>query len=199
VVTESTGRLLPAFVSAEAASDPTLGTLELTAQANGGIAVTVHRGLGTTLDERSTLASTDTELSEADARLATLAGNISSRSGFDVAAELDALHIAFVLVPDASASNALAHDRIVEALDGNRILTPIGETAYGFLWHYELLGEGEAPSGPGPTDTALGVAILVGQGVVLGMTILLAIPTTRRKRVRAARVTSGTGEEGEAK
>lgn len=198
-VTESTGRLLPAFVSAEAANDPTLGTLELTAQPNGAIAVTVHRGLGTTLDEHSTLASTDTLLSEADARLATLAGNISSRSGFDVAAELDALHIAFLLVPDASAANALAHDRIVEALDGNRILTPIGETAYGFLWHYELLGEGEAPTGPGATDTALGVAILVGQGLVFGMTILLAIPTTRRKRVRAARVTPATSEEGGAK
>ena len=197
-VSESSGRLLPAFVSAEAANDPTLGTLELTAQPDGGIAVTVHRGLGTTLDEQSTLASTDTILSDEDARLAILAGNISSHSGFDVAAELDALHIAFVLVPQASEANALTHERIVEALDGNRILTPIGDTAYGFLWHYEQLGLGEAPSGPGPTDTALGAAILVGQAVVLGMTILLAVPTTRRKRVRAARGPSASAEEAEA-
>lgn len=189
-VAESNGRLLPAFASAEAATRPELGTLQLTAQPDGGIGVTVHRGQGTTLDEQSTLDSTATEISEADARLAVLAGNISSRSGFDIAAELDDLQIAFVLLPAASTAEAEpVRQRIAEALDGNRILTPIGDTASGFLWHYEALSEGEAPGGPSPAGTPLGLGILIGQGIIFGLTLLLAVPTTRRRRVRAAKAT----------
>lgn len=191
-VTESNGRLLPAFTSAEAATRPDLGTLELSAQPGGGIAATIHRGLGTTLDEQSTLSATDTGTREADARLATLAGNLASRSGFDVAAELDALQLGFVLVPEGDGQPD--HQRLVEALDGNRLLSPIGETANGFLWHYEGLANGTAPSGPGPAGTTLGLGILIGQGVVFGLTLLLAVPTSRRRRVRSA---SGPGAPGE--
>ncbi len=191
-VQESNGRLLPAFVSAEAVSNPMLGTLELAAQPDGGVAVTVHRGLGTTLDEQSTLAATDTQTSAADARLATLAGNISSRSGFDIAGELDSLQIAFVLVPHATDDTvAAARQRITDALDGNRILEPVGDTVNGYLWHYPSLAAGTAPTGPGPVGTTTGIAILVGQGVIFALTVLLAVPTTRRRRVRSAR---GTGE-----
>jgi hypothetical protein len=196
-VSESNGRLLPAFATAEAASRPDLGTLELGPQPGGGISATVHRGVGTTLDEQSTLSATDTALSEADARLATLAGNIASRSGFDVAAELDAVQIAFVLVLDGPDHSD--RQRLIEALDGNRILTPIGQTANGFLWHYEALADGVAPSGPGPTETTLGVGILVAQGLVFGLTLLLAVPTTRRRRVRSLHgggvVTEGANDE----
>lgn len=190
IVQENNGRMLPAFVSAEAASDPSLGTLELTAQGDGGLAATIHRGTGTTLDEQSTLAATDPTIGEREERVAVLAGNIASRSGFDIGAELDSLQLAFVLLPDPESADAQAvHQRTREALDGNRLLTPIGDTASGFLWYYEGLAEGEAPSGPGNTDTPLGLAVLIGQGVVVGLTVLLAIPTSRRRRVRAARVT----------
>jgi hypothetical protein len=182
-VAESNGRLLPAFVSAEAGSRPGLGTLELTAEPNGGIGARIHRGLGTTLDEQSSLDATATTLSEADTELATLAGNLASRSGFDVAAELDRLQLGFVLVPEGAGEPD--RQRLVQALDGNRLLTPIGQTANGFLWNYEGLADGVAPSGPGPAGTTVGLAVLVGQGVVFGITLLLAIPTTRRRRVRA--------------
>jgi len=212
-VNAGSARLLPAFVTAEAANQADLGTLRLVAQPGGSLAATVQRGAGTTLDEQSTLQSTRTELSESERRIAVLAGNIASRSGFDVAAELDALQIGFVLLPPSATSvagtlkntpgsaaenaaeNTVAdaaaeavRQRTAEALDGYRILTPIGDTAFGFLWHYEGLADGTAPSGPGPLDTTLGVAILVGQGIVFGLTLLLAVPTTRRRRVRSARV-----------
>ena len=122
-VQESSGRILPAFVNAETANRPGLGTLELTAQSSGAIAVDVHRGPGTTLDERSTLATTSTVPSDGALLLADLAGNISSRSGFDIAATLDDLQLGFVLVPPTSADSADAiRQRIVEALDGNRLL-----------------------------------------------------------------------------
>ncbi|CAN5215283.1 hypothetical protein BH11ACT4_BH11ACT4_02330 [soil metagenome] len=186
-VRETNGRLLPAFVSAEAVTNASLGTLQLTAQPDG-VAATVHRGEGTTLDEQSTLDATDTAMSDSDRRLATLAGNISSRSGFDVAGELDALQLAFVLLPHSTDDSvAASHQRISEALDGNRILSPVGDTVNGYLWHYEGLKAGHAPSGPGPLGTAVGTAILVGQGIVFGLTLLLAVPTTRRRRVRATR------------
>ena len=209
-------RLLPAFVTAEAASRADLGTLKLVAQPGGSLAATVQRGAGTTLNEQSTLQSTRSDLSESERRIATLAGNLASRSGFDVAAELDALQIGFVLLPPsatsplnsradspvdpavdsaadptvdpaADAAAEAVRQRTAEALDGYRILTPIGDTAFGFLWHYEGLADGTAPTGPGPHDTSLGIAILVGQGVVFGLTLLLAVPTTRRRRVRSAR------------
>ncbi|MGL4339205.1 MAG: glycosyltransferase family 2 protein [Rhodoglobus sp.] len=190
-VQQSNGRLLPAFASAEAASRPWLGTLQLTAQADGGIAATLHRGLGTTLDEQSTLAATDTRLGEEDARLATLAGNIASRSGFDLATELDELQIAFVLLPDTSVDSAKAtHRRATEALDGNRIFTPIGSTPNGYLWNYRELAPGAAPTGPSVAESSRGIWIGVVQGVIVAWTLVLAIPTTRRRRLRAVPVTA---------
>jgi hypothetical protein len=157
--------------------------------------VTVHRGQGTTLDEQSTLNATDRATSKSDERLATLAGNISSRSGFDIAGELDKLQVAFVLVPHATDDSvAAARQRITDALDGNRILSPVGDTVNGFLWHYEALAPGTAPSGPGPLGTTTGVAIIVGQAIVFGLTLLLAVPATRRRRVRSARADRGEVE-----
>jgi hypothetical protein len=193
-VAASDGRLLPAFVSAEAANRENLGTLQLTAQVDGGVSAAVHRGQGTTLDEQTTLAATDIHFDKADRRLALLAGNISSRSGFDIARELDALQIGFVLVPDAPDAAITARHRLVDALDGDRNLTPIGNTANGYLWHYADLGQGSPPRGPSSIGTPLGIGILVGQGLVLLMTVLLAIPTTRRRRLRAPGPTARPAE-----
>lgn len=186
-VAESNGRLLPAFASAKAGSDPSLGTLELSAQPDGGVGVTVHRGGGTTLDELSTLAATDVTVTADDERLAVLAGNLSSRSGFDVAAELDSLHLAFIVVPHNADASDSTRQRIVDALDGNRILTPIGDTSTGTLWNYEGLGEGSAATGPGPLGSTAGIVVLVVQGLVVLFALLLAVPTTRRRRLRSAR------------
>jgi len=190
-VADSNGRMLPAFASAQATTNPELGTLELHAQPDGGVAVTTHRGLGTTLDEQSTLAATDTALTPGDLRIATLTGNLASRSGLDVTGELDELQIAFVLLPDPTdPAAAPVAQRITEALDGNRLFTPIGATSSGFLWHYSGLADGEAPSGPGPLGTDWGVAVIVAQAIIFGLTLLLAIPTTRRRRVRTAKAGS---------
>ena len=189
-VVESNGRMLPAFASAEASTAPSLGTLELIAQPDGSVSATIHRGQGTTLEEQSTLDATTTLLSPAAEHLAELAGNISSRSGYDIADALDELQIAFVLVPAVSVDSARdVHTRVVESLDGNRLLAPIGDTSTGFLWHYESLAEGDAPTGPANTGTTVGLMIIIGQAVVFGLALLLAVPTSRRRRVRAAKVT----------
>jgi GT2 family glycosyltransferase len=188
-VAESNGRMLPAFASAEAASDPGIGTLELTSEPDGGLAATVHRGLGTSLDEQSTLAATASTLIPADGALTELAGNIASRSGFDVAGALDSQHIAFVLLRPGDDA---MRQRVAEALDGNRLLTPIGSTSTGTLWHYATLANGPAPGGPSPVGTPFGLAVIIVQAVVFGLALLLAVPTTRRRRVRSAKVQTPT-------
>ena len=88
--------------------------------------------------------------------------------------------------------------RVADALDGNRLLTPIGNTSTGYLWHYAGMADGAAPTGAGPAQTPLGLGILVAQAVVFLLTLLLAIPTTRRRRVRAAKVAAGPARDDAA-
>jgi len=186
-----TGRMLPAFVTAEAANNPALGTLEFVAEADGGIAVELHRGTGTTLDDESTLASTATTATDAQKRLAILAGNLASRSGFDSAAELDALGIGFVVAAPATGEAAEdTYSRVAESLDANPNFTGVGSTAFGYLWRYEPTAAAE------PIDTdrgALGTIIVVTEGILLGALFLLAVPTPGRRRV-AATVTDDEDE-----
>lgn len=186
-VQSGTGRMLPAFATAEAADRPQLGTLVLEAQADG-IASVLHRGVGTTLDEQSTLEATRSERTEADDRLAVIAGNLASHSGMDLAAELDQWQIAFVVLAPAESEQAAAIvTRAGQALDSNRLLTPVGQTDFGFLWHYAALGEAAAPTGLSATETELGRGILIAQGIVFGLALLLAVPSRRRRRLRAAK------------
>jgi GT2 family glycosyltransferase len=182
----STGRMLPAFVSAEAATDPTLGTLVLTAQPDGSLGATLQRGEGTTLDAQSTLASTNPRPTDAQKRLATLAGNLASESGFDAPAEMQKLQIGFVLAPPATTDEGVqTRKRATEALDGNASLTAIGETATGFLWRYSDLKPGHAPGGPGPLGSPLGIIVTLTQSIVLVAALLLAVPTGGRRRRRS--------------
>ena len=187
VVGKGNGRILPALVTAEAAARPGLGTLELEAQPDGSLAATLHRGSGATLDAYSTLASTSTETGESRERIAVLAGNLASRSGFDSAAELDALGIGFILAPDVgsgdSADARTVRLRAGEALDANPLFTAVGESSNGYLWRYDGVADAEPEPQPeqGAT-TAVGLAILLTQGIVLVMAVLLAVPTSRRRR-----------------
>ncbi len=179
-IAASSGSTLPALVSAESVEHPGVGTLELSPQEDGSLAATLHRGTGTTLDEYATLASTSTEVSKGELALATLAGNLASHSGMDIAAELDSQHIGFVLLSDANTPAALqAKQRVSEALDGNQALAPIGDTANGLLWHYQALPDGAAKTGASATQTPLGIGILAVQAFVFFVTLLLAIPASR--------------------
>ena len=182
-VHDSDGRMLPAFVTAEAATTPSIGTLELIAQPDGSLAATVHRGIGTTLDEQSTLRSTATALTAEDEAVAILAGNLASRSGFDSAAELARLGISFVLVPaapDDSAPAIVARTRAVDALDSDATLVAIGETDNGYLWRYL----GQVDEVAEPTPSALWVAALA---IVFAIVAITALPTGRRLRPAAER------------
>jgi hypothetical protein len=140
----------------------------------------MQRGSGSTLDDQSTLAATSTTLGATARRIAQVSGNLASRSGFDARPELTKLSIGFVLLtPDSSA----LHQRTSEALDSNALFSPVGNTENGLLWRFGNLAD-ETPATPaGNTATPLGTLILIGQGVVFGMTLLLGIPTARRRRL----------------
>lgn len=173
-------RILPALVTAEARTHPHAGTLVIRSLAEEGISVHLERGLGASLDDQSTLVSTRQRPNELDGVLATLAGNLATRSGYDATADLKEHDIRFVLVRQGAADDE-TYRATVDALDSNELLTPIGTTSSGLLWRFN--GETDAaPPPPGNTDTPLGVGFLVAIGVVFGVTLLLAIPVGGRRR-----------------
>jgi hypothetical protein len=179
-VVSGTTRQLPALVDAQADADPGIGTLILTAQPDGSLGATIARDGGTTLDETSTLVTTRSHLRQADADLAELAGNLASRSGFDPQPELQRLRIAFIVVPEvpdaATAEQASVRQRTSEALDATAVLTPTGRTP---LWEYTGLDDSAAEA---YVPSQLAVATPIGQGVIFAIALLLAIPTSRRRR-----------------
>lgn len=196
-VAGTTGRTLPAVVAAEALGSPRLGTLVLTAQPDGGLAVRLERGAGETLDEQSTLANTATALTAEDARLARLGVNLASQSAFDAADELADLGIGFVMLEPAEknpesltkgagvdAATGAARDaendvmaRASLALDGNSLLTPVGATDYGMLWSHQPPEGAASPEGAIPAAGTTRSIVLLGQGIVIGLMLLLAVPT----------------------
>ncbi|MDQ1583148.1 MAG: hypothetical protein QOF36_1202 [Microbacteriaceae bacterium] len=189
VVTASDSGTLPAVTTAKAASQPRIGTLRITPQPNGGIAAELDRGAGTTLDAQSTLSSTSRRLSPNEQAFATLAGNLTSQSGMDASARLSELGIEYVLLapparlPGAGVTPAAEQmdNRAATALDGNAVLTPIGQTAVGQLWG---VGSEKAPTPAAalvPADAG-GLTrwfVIVGQVIVIGLVLLMAIPTGR--------------------
>ncbi len=188
---EPGSRSLPALVGAEAAADPTLGTLVLSAQQDGSLAARLERGAGTALDGFSTFATTAPP-DESTAALAELAGNLASPSGFDAQAGFDRWGIDFVLLRDDPGGDASAvHQRAAESLDGSPSLEPVGETALGILWRVSSAG-GDAPAVDTP---AWAPGVVAVQAALLGAVLLLALPT--RVRRRPVRVRDALAEQAE--
>jgi GT2 family glycosyltransferase len=187
--TASDGQLLPALVTAEAAAHPRIGTLVMVPQQDGSLSAVVERGAGTTLDAQSTLWTTRRSTDAASHELSTLAGNLASRSGFDATKSLKDFQIEFIVVPDlrgdgtgtAGAAAAAVRQRVAEALDGTPALTRVGDTtSAGTLWRVAGFTPARTPT---IVPTRSSVAILTGQGIIVLLTVLLAIPTGRRRRV----------------
>ncbi|MCY7289466.1 MAG: hypothetical protein LH624_14785, partial [Cryobacterium sp.] len=194
VVAEGIDRTQPAFVSAEAQTEARVGTLQIVPQPDGGILATIVRGQGATLNAQSTLSSTDRTLTPRDEELATLAGNLASRSGLDAAAGLADFGIRFVLLlpavvaptgPGATEPVTPAAEeatgRTMTALDGNAALAPVGDTVFGRLWQYEVTDAPVATAAngaiPGNAGGTLGLVFFLITALVVGATVLLSIPT----------------------
>ena len=190
----SNGRVLPAVVVAESAARPEVGTLELAARGEDAVTAILHRGAGPLAERVLTLQTTRTAVGPEQERVAVLAGNLVSASGMDLAPTLDELGVDYLLL-DASGTDSPAYLRAIDAISARPEVVAVGPTAQGMLWQ-RAPGAEPAPvqGGPGPWDTPLGAITAVIQIVVIALAILLAIPTTRRRRVRAA-----VGREGDAR
>lgn len=182
----SSGALLPAYAAAESATKPWLGTLVLAAQPDGSLTAVLERGAGTTMNQESTVWSTSTEMTPDRVAIAELAANLASRSGYDVPTALAQHDIAFVVVRRAaSGQGVVTRDRAVDALDSYSSLTSVGSTSDGLLWLSADVAAETAASTPTPSS-GLRTPVLVADGIVFGVALLLAVPTTRRRRSTVA-------------
>ncbi|GAA4265342.1 glycosyltransferase [Frondihabitans peucedani] len=180
-VVPSSGRILSAYVTAEAVAKPDVGTLVLSPQPDGSLAVSLQRGQGETLDQQSTLDATQQRLSSTTRDLTVLAGNLVSRSGFDPKTDLRELGVGFVLL-QAAPGDGPGDDleqRAGEALDSNALFLPVGDTTSGQLWRYSDATERTTAT---RSDGPLRPLILTIWAIVFGSALLLAIPTTPRRR-----------------
>jgi GT2 family glycosyltransferase len=180
-VQPSNGRILPALVTAEAAHHPGVGTLLLASEGEKGISARLERGAGASLDDQSTLAHTTGALTADQERVADLAGNLASRSGYDEAKDFRELDILFVVVAPGPEDDA-NRERMIESLGANELLTPVGTTANGLLWRYDGETEPVAAQG-GNTGTVYGRVILWALGLTFGIAVLLALPIGGRRRL----------------
>lgn len=182
----SNGRVLPAIVAADASNNPGVGTLEISAEGEDVVTAVLRRGPGPLAERVLTLETTRTELGPQQEQIAVLAGNLVSTSGMDLVTSLDELGIQYLLL-DATGVDSPSYLRAIDAISARAEFVPVGPTALGMLWQRA----GEMPTdvpvdGPGPWDTAFGAISATVQLIVFGLAFLLAIPTTRRRRMRAA-------------
>lgn len=188
-VRAGTGQTQPAFVAAEAQIDSRVGTLQLTPQVDGGLLASIERGVGATLNQQSTLDSTDQKLSAGDKALAELAGNLASRSGLETSAALAKFGIRFVVLQPAvtSVDAAATALRTETALDGNAVLTPVGETEFGRLWQFRETGTAASIARPAHAGGVFRLVTLLITIVVIGSAVLLSLPIgAGREAVRQA-------------
>lgn len=185
-VTASNGQTLPAYVVAQAALDPQVGTLVLSAQPDGGLGTQVVHGAGMTLASTSTFVTTGAGFGSQENVLASTVSNLASVSGADSTQPLQSLGIGFIVLtapltepgqdvsPDAQAMQA----RAKATLDANPGLEIVGETSAGLLWRYpgyspDLTVQPEPSLPIEPLRTGLWTM----QAIVIVLTLLLAIPT----------------------
>lgn len=191
-VSASNGRTLPAYVAAAASADPLLRTLILTPQPDGGISARIVGGVGDTLDNQSTLLTTNPALTANDEEVATLAANLVSQGGLEPSELLSRFGVQFVLLTEPATriregvtAEAEAMDaRAANALDSNAVFGHVGPTDRGTLWRFE--GE-TAPAVVADEVPFVSTLVLVGLGLVFGFALLLAIPTASSRRAAEAR------------
>lgn len=180
---------LPAFVAAVGSDDPDLGTLVLSPLADGAVSARVVWGASETLGGQSTALSTATAATASAEQLAAISAELVSPSVVDVAADLAARGIGFVLLADGAgteASDALSL-QAVASLDARAGLESVGDTARGRLWRVAD-DVGLSPREP-LSRAEIGVQrliVAVQAGIVL-VALLLAFPTTASRRAARTR------------
>ncbi len=178
VVVRGEASTLPAYVAAEGADSPGVGTIVLT-PVGEGLAVDVVWGGSETLGGQSTLVTTRTSLTGADLDAAQVAADLSSDTATDVVAELAEHGVGFVLVApetrDETAEARATRLAARTALNAREGLDVVGETDKGQLWRVSAAVEPRADA-PAASQAAVNVA-WGAIAVVFAVALLLALPT----------------------
>jgi hypothetical protein len=186
VQANSEARTLPAFVAAEAAGNPQIGTLVIGATAEG-FDVSLERGAGPTLNSTSTLVrARSTEVSERDEDLARLVAALVRPSSADPAPLLQEYGIRFIWLktaPDSDAALTLAQ---------RPELVSASSAEAGQLWQVPDV-TGPNASGPGEASNAYQELFWI----VVALALLLAIPTERRSRSGSRKIDDALPSLGE--
>jgi GT2 family glycosyltransferase len=185
-IESSNGETLPAYVVARAMTDAQLGTLIITGQPDGGLAVSLDRGRGATLDNSSTALTTATVADASAKTLAELTANLSSLSSSDSKEQLRTFGIGSVLLTPAQVTTEgkltqLATEstaRAMVAFDANPSLESVGKTDFGLLWRFAQPDTAASAQLTSVAGVEPWRAILLSvQLLVLILTLLLAMPT----------------------
>lgn len=199
MLTSGPDSTLPAFVAARGRENPDVGTIVLTPQPSSGVAVQVVWGPSETIGGQATFLATRTQATSQDAEVAELAADLVTPAADDVVAELAGHGIEFVLLapaqPETDAARAMRLSATT-ALNQRETLDAVGQTTKGELWR---VVDGVAPR---PEEQASAVVlargIAIGQLAILGIAMLLAVPTaaSRREARRTPRIVGPHWREG---
>jgi hypothetical protein len=186
VQANSEARTLPAFVAAEAAGNPQIGTLVIEATTEG-FDVSLERGAGPVLNSTSTLVrARSTEVSERDEDLARLVAALVKPSSADPAPLLQEYGIRFIWLKTGADSEAAL------TLAQRPELVSASSAEAGQLWQ---VPDVTAPVGTSQPDPA-GIGYQAFW-VFVALASLLAIPTERRSRSGSRRIDDALPSLGE--
>lgn len=198
-ITNGPASTLPAFVAARGREYPDVGTIIITPQPVSGVAAQVVWGASETIGGQATILSTRTQASTQDVAVAELAVDLVTPAADDVVAELTRRGVEFVLLATATPETDAARTMrlaATTALNQREALDAVGQTAKGELWR---VIDAVAPRAGEPASAvALARGIAIGQLAILGIAMLLAVPTaaSRREARRTPRVVGPHWQEG---
>ena len=191
---------LPAFVAAAGRDDPSVRTLVLTPQSDGGVQARIIWGASETLGGQSTARSTAHEATPEDEQIAELAANLVAPSGADVKPMLAQSDVAFVLlggsvdgVSDEARALRLSAEASLDQLSG---LIAVGDTSRGVLWRVSDAAVAQPSAQPRAAGVIVGMQL-----VIVLIALLLAVPTaaSRRAARRWPQLLVGSGSQGETR
>lgn len=189
LLTNGPASTLPAYISDEGRDDPSVGTIVLTPQNEGGIASQIVWGGSETLGSQATMLSARTVATAQDDQLASLTADLVTPAAEDVIGRLAAEGVGFVVlapaVPPESAAARTMRLTASTSLDQRDGLDAVGETTTGTLWRVAVPVEARAQAPASVHQLARGIAI--AQGVAVAVALLLAIPTSASRRAARSR------------
>jgi hypothetical protein len=176
----SGSRVMPALIAAQAATGVQVQVLVLSAK-QGSVTAAVIPADGIQLEDNSTayryaISSTSLYLQT----VGQLSADLVAGGSDQISAELAELNVGYVLLPESDYATSID---LASSLDAVTQLESAGETEFGKIWRVRNFKAEAVITNASPWSITKGI-----QFAVLASFILLAIPTSGRKR------TAGTAE-----